>query len=100
MTRLLALLLALSTTEALAAKRINVSNKSCDEIKQIMTQEKAPVLLVFESKRVAGLDRYGLYVSNPRFCRAPQVASTRRISSSTGACSLYACVDSGRGGGR
>jgi hypothetical protein len=100
MLRLLAFVLVLSATDAMAAKRIDVSNKSCDAIKQIMTQERAPVLLVFESKRIAGLDRYGLYVSDSRFCRAPQVASTRRISSSTGACSLYACVDSGRGGGR
>jgi hypothetical protein len=99
MTRLIALLLTLSTTEALAAKRVDVSNKSCSEIKQLMGKE-GQALLVFGSKRVPGLDRYGLYVSEPRFCRAPSVASTRRISSSTGACSLYACVDSGRGGGR
>jgi hypothetical protein len=99
MIRLLALLLALSTTEALAAKRINVSNKTCDEIKQIMATEKQ-ALLVFASKRVPGLDRYGLYVSEPRYCRAPQVASPRRFSSSTGSCSIYACVDSARGGGR
>ena len=100
MTRLLfAVLLALSATDTLAAKRINVSNKSCDEIKEIMDKEKE-ALLVFESKRIAGLNRWGLYVSEPRYCRAPQVASTRRFSSSTGACSIYACVDSGRGGGR
>src|SRR6185295_7376002 len=84
-TLLLALLLALPAAEALAAKRIDVSNKSCVEIRQIMDREKQ-ALLVFESKRVPGLDRYGLYVSDPRYCRAPQVASTRRLSSSTGAC--------------
>jgi hypothetical protein len=95
MIRLAMILLCLYAGDALAAERIDVSNKTCDQIKAIL-QARGRVLFELPSTRVPGLTRYGLYVDGQRSCRAPEVASLRRLRSTTGTCFVYQCGDNGR----
>jgi hypothetical protein len=71
-----------------------VSNKSCEQIQDLLRAEGS-ALLVSRSKRV-GVPRYGLYVANPGYCRGFDQAGKRKIGSTTGVCFVWQCGDAGR----
>lgn len=87
-------MLLLAGGEAWAAKRHDITNKSCEQIQALLRAEGS-ALLVTRSKRNQG-PRYGLFVSDPGACKGFQQAGKRRVGSTTGTCFVWQCGDAGR----
>ena len=89
------LALLLGGGEALAATRHDVTNMNCEQIKSLLRSEGSAILR-FPASEVAGLTRYGLFVSDRAVCPALQTRAKRRVRSTDGSCFVPQCVDNGQ----
>jgi hypothetical protein len=64
---LAALALTFIASDAFAIQRYTSTSMSCDEVRAILSRDGA-ALMRYKSRRVPGLQLYGRYVSNGRFC--------------------------------
>lgn len=91
--RLILLSIALSAfaSEAQAISRHTSTSMSCDQVQATIREEGAAIMR-YTSTRVAGLPRYGRYVSDRSFCKLEE--TTRLVSipaADTKSCSVREC---------
>ena len=88
-TVLIALSLSLVSLDAHAISRYNSTSMSCGEVKATVRAEGA-VILRWRSPR--GIQRYGRFVANGRFCESGTRAETSYVpSSDRKSCGVYEC---------
>ena len=78
--------------EALAVTRRDVTNMNCEQIKALLRTDGSAILR-FPASEVAGLKRYGLFVSDRAVCPALQSRAKRRVRSTDGSCFVSQCVE-------
>ena len=93
MSRFLVLLLALAAASpATAISRHAALEKSCGEIKSIITDEGAAIFR-YPSPRRTGITLYDRYVRNENFCASHQVTEKVYIPSANGEqCQVQRCI--------
>lgn len=93
MSRFLAILLALvAVSPAAAISRHSALDKSCSEIKSIISDEGAAIFR-YPSPRKMGITLYDRYVRNENFCASHQVTEKVYIPSTNGEqCLVQRCI--------
>jgi hypothetical protein len=89
------LALLLGGGEALAVTRRDVTNMNCEQIKALLRSEGSAILR-FPASEVAGLKRYGLFISDRALCPALQTRAKRRVRGTDGSCFVSQCVENGQ----
>ena len=87
-----AMAMALLAVQAEAASSYQIARMSCDAVQDVVRSD-GEAMLRWQSKRIAGLPLYGLYVRDSYFCRAGEVAEFASVPTADDAsCTVKKCV--------
>jgi len=97
MKRLLMMLpFVLLAGTATAMEKHMVSDMTCKEVKAAL-QSEGKALMMWHSKKVPGMMRYGMYHAGRQMCRNQQIAMRVRVAASdTKDCIVVQCSQYGR----